>query len=101
MERGGTDLLDFVDAVHVAELDRMLLQRLELCSTSAGLEKARVFQENGENDQHDWGRIREEKKTGDVSVQKPPRPAKTTKRTMRMVREPLAEERSTTGRDQW
>lgn len=64
-ERRRTGLLDFVDAVHVAELDRMLLKRLKLCCASSGLEKARVFQEHGEDDQHDWEGVREGKKRGE------------------------------------
>jgi hypothetical protein len=68
----------------------MLLKRLKLCGTSAGLEKTRVFQEDGEDDQDDWKRVREGRGMGDVDAQKPPRPANTTKRTTRMVREPLA-----------
>lgn len=77
--------------MHVTELDRLLLEWLKLCGATSSLEEARVFQEDRENDQHDWEWIRNGKRRVDVNVQKPPRPAKTTNRTMRMVREPLAE----------
>lgn len=38
--------------MHITELDRLLLKRLKLCGTSSGLEETRVFQEDGQNNQH-------------------------------------------------
>lgn len=62
-----TCLLDFVYAVHVAKLDRLLLEWFKLCGASSGLEEARVFQQNRQNDQHDWEWIREGEKMGQVT----------------------------------